>query len=430
MAVEANNAYKASVRALSDRIVEAQRPIRILDAVKWDAEVEAAFFENEARELPRIDRAYYEANPLPYDPKTKREEFQEIGRDITRELGQFNPLAKIMLRICDEYQSVVRMLEARGTPDFGFLSQQLYGSAGDAFHAGEPTLADLGVMMSNALANIDASLVFHEEPRTISGGDAVTMLQFLLDAAFKETDNDVRVVLSDGIVADAAAGSDYIKLRKDAEFSQRDLEVLEVHEGWVHIGTTINGQNQPYCTFLSKGPPSSTITQEGLAIFMEIVAFRSHPGRLRRITNRIQAIEMAENGADFLEVYEFLLDQGITPRECFAGTARVFRGSTPNGAPFTKDLSYSKGFVQVYNYIMLAVRKGRLERIPFLFCGKTTLEDIRTLADLETEGIVAPPAFLPPQFADLNALAAFMCFANFLNSLDLKQVEADYEQIL
>ena len=90
----------------------------------------------------------------------------------------------------------------------------------------------------------------------------------------------VRVRLSDGIVADSAAGSDYIKIRSDARFTEREVRLLEVHEGWVHLGTTLSGQNQPVCTFLSKGPPSSTITQEGLAVLMEILAFASHPGRV------------------------------------------------------------------------------------------------------------------------------------------------------
>ena len=33
--------YKEKLRQLSDRLVEAQRPIRIRDAVKWDDQIEA-----------------------------------------------------------------------------------------------------------------------------------------------------------------------------------------------------------------------------------------------------------------------------------------------------------------------------------------------------------------------------------------------------
>ena len=71
----------------------------------------------------------------------------------------------------------------------------------------------------------------------------------------------------------AAAGADYIKIRSDAMFNERDVRALEVHEGLVHVATTLNGLNQPVCTFLAKGPPSSTVTQEGLAILMEVITY-------------------------------------------------------------------------------------------------------------------------------------------------------------
>lgn len=424
------DAYKRTIRELSDRIVEAQRPIRILDAIKWDQHVEDSFLQAQGKELPQIDAAYYEKRKLSFDPAAKREQFHAIERDVVRLLGQFSPVGSIMRRMCREYQMVVRMLEARGTREFSAISQELYGSSRDAFHAGDPTLADLGTMMTEALTKIDNTLHFHPEEKTISGEQAVTIMQHRMNKAFAERDGTVRVLLNDGIVADAAAGADYLKIRKDAMFSERDLKVLEVHEGWVHLGTTLNGLSQPICTFLSKGPPSSTVTQEGLAILMEILAFASYPARLRRITNRIQAVSLAENGANFLDVYRFFVEQGFGEQESYLNTARVFRGSLPDGPPFTKDICYSKGFVLVYNYLQLAVRRGALASIPMLFCGKTTLEDIKTLTHLAEEGIVTPPVFLPPQFQDLNALAAWMCFSNFLNRLNLDRIEADYAIIL
>ncbi len=67
----------------------------------------------------------------------------------------------------------------------------------------------------------------------------------------------------------------------------------------MHLGTTLNGLAQPVCTFLSKGPPSSTITQEGLGIIAEVFTFASYPGRVKRLTNRITAVGMAEEGANF-----------------------------------------------------------------------------------------------------------------------------------
>ncbi|OZB32883.1 MAG: hypothetical protein B7X51_05455 [Pseudomonas sp. 34-62-33] len=420
--------YQLCIRALSDRIVEAQIPIRVLDAVKWDDGIREAFLQAKGKQLPAVDRDYYLGRPLAFDAAAKKLEFQNIERDITRQLGQFNPVGQIMRRMCKEYRMVIRMLEARGTEDFGLISQELYGAASDAFHAGDPTLADLGLMLSDYLNNIAARGDLEDEAKNLDASDAVNILQQRLAGVFG--DDTIRVFESDGILADAAAGADYIKIRSDARFNERDVKALEVHEGLVHVGTTLNGLNQPICTFLAKGPPSSTVTQEGLAILMEVIAFASYPTRLRKLTNRTRAIHMAEEGADFLQVFEFFREQGYGMEGSYSNASRVFRGSLPNGLPFTKDLSYLKGFILIYNYIQLAVRKGKLEQIPLLFCGKTTLEDMRTLRKLVDEGLVLPPKYLPPQFQDMNALSAWMCFSNFLNHLSLDRIEADYANIL
>ena len=136
---------------------------------------------------------------------------------------------------------------------------------------------------------------------------------------------------------------------------------------------------------------------------------------------------MAEAGANYLEVYRFFVAEGYNPRESYHHTTRIFRGSLPEGCgPFTKDLCYSKGFVLIYNYIRQAVSRGLVRRVPLLFCGKTTLGDIKTLAQMVDEGLVAPPRFVPPQFADLHALCAWMSYANFLNRLSTKRIEDDY----
>ena len=423
-------AYYAVVRELSDRLVDAQKGIRILDAVKWDDSVRAAFFAAKARQLPQVTVEIYAANPLGFDVPATRAVFRSLERDITSRLGRANPAGALMNRMVQEYLTVLDMLEARGTPAFSGLAQQLYGRADDAFHAGGPALADLAGLLGEGLGTIDESLLLDEAPKNIPTERAVGILQERLDRVFNDPAASVRVCVSDGILADAAAGADYIKLRQDAMFSERDLRVLEVHEGWVHVGTTLNGRAQPYCTFLSKGTPSTTITQEGLAVLVEIISLRSHPHRLRRITDRIRAIAMAENGADFLEVYRALLANGRDPETAYATCVRVFRGSLPNSGPFTKDLAYSRGFVLIYNFIRLAVRRGLLSRIPLLFCGKLTLEDLGTLSELVEQGLVERPRYLPPPVADMNALTAWMAYSNFMNRLNLAQIESDFSRLL
>ena len=421
--------FETRIRGLSDRLVEAQRPLRILDAVKWGDEVERSFFAAGGRELPPVTRDSYAARPLPFDPESKRRELHDLERDVRRALGD-HAAGRMLTRMCAEYRDVVELIARRGTPEFGELSRRLYGGTADRFHAGAPTLADLGRAMAAMLDNLATEALVARERPTLDAAQTVHILTEQLTRFFHDP-SAVRVKLSDGIVADAAAGCDYIKIRGDARFTPREVRLLEVHEGWVHLGTTLNGQGQPVCTFLGKGPPSSTTTQEGLAVLTEVLAFASHPGRLRRLTHRIEGVALAEEGADFLEVYRFFLSEGYDPRESYQHTTRLFRGGLPCGTgPFTKDLCYSRGFVLVYNFIRLAVTRGRMRRVPLLFCGKTNLADLRTLAELADEGLVAPPRYVPPPFADLHALAAWMCYANFLGGLSLQCIEGDFAELL
>jgi uncharacterized protein (TIGR02421 family) len=424
-----NSAYQKTIRALSDRIVEAQKPIRVLNAIKWPAEVQARFFEQKCRELPKVDVDTYRNNQLFFDPEQKTEELYAIERDIRRDLGQFNGVAQIMLRMCREYREVVRLINARGTAEFSKISQELYGSSQDAFYAGAPTLRDLANLVTTTLSRIQSEPDVLDEKR-YSSEEAVQILGARLKEYFHDPDEQVHVKLSDDILADASAGAEWIKLRREAMFSERDLRVLEVHEGWVHVGTTLNGLAQPVCTFLSKGPPSSTLNQEGLAIIMEIFTFSSYPKRVQRLTHRVSAIDIAEQGGNFLDIFHFYQEQGFSPEDSYNAAVRVFRGSLPNGGPFTKDLSYSKGFILIYNYIRLAIKNGLSHHIPWLFLGKTTIEDIPVLHELVQQGIVTPPKYLPPQFKDLAALTAWMTYSLFLNQLSLEHLSADYKAIL
>ena len=416
---------------LSERIVAAQKPIQILDAIKWTPEIKETFFKNKCKELPAVDETYYHNLPMRFDMDQKVQEFHEIERDINRKLGQFSGIGSIMLRTCREYRIAIQLLKARGTKDFYETSVDLYGSASEAFYPGGPVLNDLSDLLSETLGMLQADMNSEKDDKKYTSAEAVEILNERLSQYFHHKEDQVAVLKSDNIVSDAAAGARYIKMRQDVMFSERDIQLLEVHEGWVHVGTSINGSTQPICTFLGKGAPSCTITQEGLAVITEIFTFSSYPARVQRITNRIKAINMAEQGANFLDVYHhFIQNVGMNEKDTYSMVSRIFRGSTPTLGPFTKDLSYAKGFLLIYNYIRLAVQMGLSNYVPTLFVGKLRLEDIQILNHLVEEGIVTPPRYIPPQFKDLAALSSWMCFSLFLNRVDLKKLAENYKQIL
>lgn len=424
---------REQVRELSEQLVALQRPIRVLDAVSWTDDVEAEFHRHGGQREPAVDAAWYrEHRPLAFDPHEVGLGLRDLEARIARGLGH-SPVGDLLASRAAEYRRVIDLLQARGDRGFTPISVELYGGAGDELHPGGPTLAELGGGLSQALAAIDDGPWAPPEDRTYDGPEAVDELARRLARVFgpgEGGEGAVQVRLDDGIVADAAAGADYIKLRRDARFTQRDLRVLEVHEGWVHVATSLNGRSQPWCTFLGKGTPSTTATQEGLAVFTELITLSSTPDRLAKITRRMTAIAMAQDGATFVEVHRWLLDQGLDPGTAWTSAVRVFRGGSPTTGPFTKDLVYSRGFIEVYHVIRLAVRRGLLDRLPLLFVGKLAIRELPVLAELAEAGLVDPPAFLPPQVADLRALAAWMAYAHLLDGLDWARVEAQLHEVL
>jgi uncharacterized protein (TIGR02421 family) len=237
-------------------------------------------------------------------------------------------------------------------------------------------------------------------------------------------------MVSDDMVADASAGADTIKLSQRAMFSDRDLRYLEAHEGWVHVGTTLNGAMQPYCSFLSKGSPSSSVIQEGLAVITEVITFSSYPGRIRKITNRVIAIDMVRQGANFLDIYRYFLDCELDELDSYNQTVRIFRGSTPTGGAFTKDLAYAKGFLLIYNFMRFAISQQHVQAIHLLFTGKLVLDDLPLLSQLYNSNILIPPIYLPPPFRDLAALSAWMSFSLFLNKFDLNEIQKNFSFLL
>ncbi len=159
--------YRQTLRELSDRIVKAQQPIRILDSIKWSSEIQKHFFAKKCKELPLVDKNYYEKNTITFDFAEKQKEFQLLERDISKQVGQFSSVGSIMLRTCREYRYVLRLLKARGTAEFSLLSQELYGSADDAFYVDAPRLKDLAKTVSAALDNIKDKTVNELDEKNI-----------------------------------------------------------------------------------------------------------------------------------------------------------------------------------------------------------------------------------------------------------------------
>lgn len=417
--------YKEVLAGLAQRVLDAQRPIRILQALRWEADVEEQFFRDKQRELPRV--VY--AQELGFDPDAKVQELDEILHDAERELGPHDRLGEILRATAAEYRDVVRMLVSRGQREFYERSRRLYGSPKDTFPDGRTTVRDMGVVLYDLFTAVGGDRLGRPQRRDIEAETAASELNARFDRFFGGA--SIRVQVDDSLLADAAAGSDYVKIRSGATFSRSDIDILEAHEGWVHVATSLNGQAQPVARWLAKGPPRTTAVQEGLAALVEIFTFRSTARRAKKLNDRILAVDKAEDGASFLDVFEWYRTEGYSESECFQNARRVFRGGLlEGGGPFTKDACYCKGIVLNYAFIRAAIQLDRAELIPFLFVGKVAHEDVPVLHAHVTDGVVRPPPFLPAIFDDLNGLAIWVCYSSFFLRLGATAIAEHYSKLL
>jgi uncharacterized protein (TIGR02421 family) len=406
------------LETVSQEIHEAQKPLRILRALAWQEAVARDFFARGAQELPRPVYCV----PVATDDAATR--FGELARKVA---GQ-NEIERWLRETCESYERAARMLGAVGTGEFHRFSCELYGRPASVACDGKTTNLALAHHFDTVITQYaDKELPAREA--TLSAEDVAEELARRLARFF--AGHTIRVELDDSIAANAVAGADVVRIKRGATFSERDLLQLELHEGHVHVATTLNGRSQPHFPFLGSGAPRTTTTQEGLAIFTEFTGGAMDLERLRRLTDRILAIQMSEQGADFLDLYRFFLEHGHTETQAFDCARRVVRGGrVDGGAPFTKDVCYLDGLLRVSNFLRVTITKGHAEYVPLLFVGKLDLDDIPLLAHLLRDGVIAAPRYLPRWAQDVPFLTAYMSFAAFLNQTDLVAERRYYENII
>ncbi len=242
---------------------------------------------------------------------------------------------------------------------------------------------------------------------------------------------NIGVELVDGIAAKAVAGVDGVRIKRGVRFSRRDLAQLEFHEGHVHVATALNGRAQPVMPFIGYPSPRTTATQEGLAVLTEFLTHSTSIVRMRRLADRTQAIKMAEDGADFCQLYQFFLSRGHDEPAAYDSARRVCRGGlVTGGAPFTKDVCYLDGLLRVTNFLRESLVKGHLDYVPLFFAGKIEVEDVPLFGRLLREGVVRAPIYLPDWARDPSYLTAFMSFSAFLGACDLDAERRRYEDLI
>ncbi|MBY0515931.1 MAG: flavohemoglobin expression-modulating QEGLA motif protein [Bacteriovoracaceae bacterium] len=190
-----------------------------------------------------------------------------------------------------------------------------------------------------------ASLHFEKPSKKMSAEQARVKLDLELKKLFPL--HEVSTILSSGTLARASTTKSGIRLREDVRFTKEEVEMLTVHEAWVHLGTNLAGVTQVQLPWLAQWHPGVTGFQEGLALIAEIATGHWHDKRELQVLSRHKAGIMALHGSDARSVWEFLCDQGLEKVNSLEMTLRIFRGChLSGGMAFGKEFQYLLGLHQ------------------------------------------------------------------------------------
>ena len=401
--------------ALDRRLVAAVRRIRILPTVAWPPALERAFLATGEGAALRLPEVHYTAPDL----ARERTELEAIEG----EADAAHPLGDYLRSTAASWQTAAAMLEAVGTPAVGAHSMTLYGRPDDAIPGSALSNLDAARHFVAVADELGATRADDDGETTLSAKTLRAELVPALDAFFGP--GRIAVEIDPELTAKAAAGATRIRLRASTSFSEYDRHQLLAHEAFVHTLTALNGREQPHLRSLSRTSPRVTATQEGLAVFAELISGSIDITRLKRISLRILAIDRALADADFVEVFRFFRDAGQTASDSFNSAQRVFRGvPASGGAAFAKDNVYLHGLLTVHAFFRWALKNHRLDRTRALFAGKLTLSDAVNLQPWFDSGFIAPARFLPPWLRRTRGLAGNLAFSLFANRIGMAGVDA------
>jgi uncharacterized protein (TIGR02421 family) len=396
--------------ALDARMVRAVRGIRLLSLVSWPAEVQHAFLAQWSAGHAALPEVVY--------PK---HDFSEARHELDAVIAAADPqhpLGRYLVESAQAWSIAAELLESLGTTDVTTHSQRLFGRPDEALPGNGPSTREAARHFIAIADELDRELLAPEEQVAISATALQLQLQSDLDDFFNQRVIDV--VLDPTLIAKAAAGATRIRLRAGAAFSDYDRHQLLQHEAFVHSLTALNGREQPLLPSLALSSPRTTATQEGLATFAEQITGSIDIERMKRVSLRIEAVALALDGADFVQVFRYFLDAGQDQVESFSSAQRVFRGvPLGGGAAFTKDTVYLRGLIGVHTFFRWALKQRKLRLCRQLFAGKMTLADAVHFEPLFDAGVIVPPRWLPEWVSRANGLAGMLAFSLFANRIRL-----------
>ncbi len=404
------------VRALDERLIDVAKGVRVLGMLTWPEGAVQGFLESWRRHNPQLPKVIL--------PKAELREEREALDKIVQDADPDEPLERFIADTAHSYATAARMLEAIGTPAFTELSIDVYGGPGDRLPGATLSHHDAANMLLETTDNLAAAGMIEDYELCLTAEHVAAELSTAFHRFFGP--DAPEVVIDADLASKAAAGWKRVRIRAQTCFSELDVAQLIEHEGFIHAATALNGRAQPHLSCMGLSAPRTTATQEGIATLAELTTRAIDIARLRRLALRTVAIQLALDGADYLDVFRFFLEAGQTEDESAHSAMRVFRGGNVAGTvAFTKDVVYLCGLTAVHTFLRKAIAENRAHLVRRLFAGRLALPDVHRLDTAFAEGHVAEPRYVPDWARDLHRLAAYLAFSAVINRINLGSVELE-----
>lgn len=398
-------------RGIDAKIFDLSKDVKILNAISWPAETQESFLA-----------AWKKGNPRPPEVTFSLPDMGELVRNLEalyQSIDTQHPIGKYLFKTAESYYYAVQMLSHVGTSMFTTYSKILYGDPSDELRGSTSShlkAAQHFVEISDEFrfdANFYGAHVFY------TSADAKAHLEQEILRVIRH--DDIEIKLDPTLASKAAAGARRVRLRDNTIFTEYEVAQLLHHEVFTHSLTALNGRAQPILKSMGLAAPRTTPSQEGLATFSELITGAIDLHRLKRISLRIMAIDMALAGAEFLDVFKFFVEKGEPELEAYNSAMRVFRGgSGKGGVVFTKDCAYLTGLLNVHTFFRKSLHDNKLDEAEILFAGRMTTEDASVLFPFVRDGLIAKPKYIPPWFRNFHSLAANLAFSLFANHIHVE----------
>lgn len=390
------------ISELDKELVNIIQGFLILGPLSWPKEAMQYF-------LKGIDNNQFRLPTITYPKVDYNDKINRLTSYIAKIGKEEHPAIRFLSETAESYLDAYLILQGAGTKDVNKYSRKLYGGPKDLMPGYKKKHVDIARYFLRVVEDYKFNVA--EEPLIYSAPQFRRALTYAVAKIIDQKKDPVEIKVDTSISARAAAGPTYVKLRKGARFSEADLKQLLHHEVAIHTLTYINGRKQPILKSLGYNAPRTTATQEGLAVFAEYINMSIDLVRLKRIAQRIIAIHMAEQGADFVDLFKFYNRHGQNDEESYYSAMRIFRGGLPEGGIiFYKDNVYLRGLIEVEAFLTNAMHHGHVHDITLLFSGKLTTSDAISLKDFAKEGHITLPVYLPEWAKKSSELASHLAF--------------------